>query len=118
MRYSSSTVCLSHADFPAFATKLSDVCGFVMQAIRCVTSFLCHHAYMLFRNVVDLWEHLAEEDELLVDLGSDQTSLHDAFGGGYYPVQLKFEEARQVGFSVALVISFDAIGNSLRPCQF
>ncbi len=34
--------------------------------------------------------------ELLVDLGSDQTSLHNPFGGGYYPVQLPFEEANSV----------------------
>jgi urocanate hydratase len=36
-------------------------------------------------NVVDLWEKLAAEPELLVDLGSDQTSLHNPFNGGYYP---------------------------------
>ena len=34
--------------------------------------------------------------ELLVELGSDQTSLHNPFGGGYYPVQLSFEEAQAV----------------------
>ncbi len=34
--------------------------------------------------------------ELLVDLGSDQTSCHNPFNGGYYPVQLSFEEANQV----------------------
>ena len=34
-------------------------------------------------NVVALWEHLAEEDELIVDLGSDQTSLHNPYNGGY-----------------------------------
>ena len=34
--------------------------------------------------------------ELLVELGSDQTSLHNPFGGGYYPVQLGFDEAQQV----------------------
>jgi urocanate hydratase len=48
-------------------------------------------------NVVTLWEALARESDLLVDLGSDQTSLHNPFGGGYYPVQLSFEEA-QVGW--------------------
>merc|ERR1712223_919006 len=32
--------------------------------------------------------------ELLVDLGSDQTSCHDPFGGGYYPVQLGYDEAK------------------------
>ena len=46
-----------------------------------------------------LWERLFKEyqdtGELLVDLGSDQTSCHDPFGGGYYPVQLGFEEANQ-----------------------
>jgi urocanate hydratase len=39
-------------------------------------------------NVVDLWERLAREPELLVDLGSDQTSLHNPFNGGYFPVGL------------------------------
>lgn len=34
--------------------------------------------------------------ELLVDLGSDQTSLHNPFNGGYYPVQLSFPQANQV----------------------
>lgn len=34
--------------------------------------------------------------ELLVELGSDQTSLHNPYGGGYYPVQLDFNEAQQV----------------------
>ncbi|KAL9652593.1 hypothetical protein ABK040_000160 [Willaertia magna] len=47
-------------------------------------------------NVVDLWERLAEEDELLVELGSDQTSLHNPFAGGYYPVGKTFEEANQI----------------------
>lgn len=46
-------------------------------------------------NVVDLWERLAA-DGIAVDLGSDQTSLHNPFGGGYYPVGLGFEEARRV----------------------
>jgi len=43
-------------------------------------------------NVVDLWEYLLE-NEIHVDLGSDQTSLHNPFGGGYYPAGLGFEEA-------------------------
>ena len=36
-----------------------------------------------------------ETKELLVELGSDQTSLHNPYGGGYYPVQLSFDEGRQ-----------------------
>ena len=46
-------------------------------------------------NVVDLWERLAEED-IRVDLGSDQTSLHNPWAGGYYPVGLTFEESKQM----------------------
>lgn len=34
--------------------------------------------------------------ELLVDLGSDQTSCHNPFNGGYYPVELGYEEAQEV----------------------
>uniref|UniRef100_A0A8D1NJ98 Urocanate hydratase n=1 Tax=Sus scrofa TaxID=9823 RepID=A0A8D1NJ98_PIG len=51
-------------------------------------------------NVVDLWERLVHEldttGELLVDLGSDQTSCHNPFNGGYYPVQLGFAEAQSL----------------------
>lgn len=43
-------------------------------------------------NVVDLWERLAAE-EIDVDLGSDQTSLHNPWAGGYYPVGLSLDEA-------------------------
>ena len=43
-------------------------------------------------NVVDLWERLAEED-IKVDLGSDQTSLHNPWAGGYYPVGYTMEES-------------------------
>ncbi|XP_077054436.1 urocanate hydratase [Siphateles boraxobius] len=51
-------------------------------------------------NIVDLWECLYQEykktGELLVDLGSDQTSLHNPFSGGYYPVQLTIRQANQL----------------------
>jgi len=43
-------------------------------------------------NVVDLWERLAAEG-IDVDLGSDQTSLHNPWAGGYYPVGLSLEES-------------------------
>lgn len=50
-------------------------------------------------NIVDLWERLALElettGELLVELGSDQTSCHNPFNGGYYPVQLTYDEANE-----------------------
>lgn len=43
-------------------------------------------------NVVDLWERLAERN-IKVDLGSDQTSLHNPWAGGYYPAGLSFDES-------------------------
>ncbi|HPB25196.1 MAG TPA: urocanate hydratase [Bacteroidales bacterium] len=43
-------------------------------------------------NIVDLWERLAQEN-IHVDLGSDQTSLHNPWSGGYYPAGLSFEES-------------------------
>ena len=46
-------------------------------------------------NVVDLWERLAVE-KIHVDLGSDQTSLHNPWAGGYYPVGLSLEESQQM----------------------
>lgn len=46
-------------------------------------------------NVVDLWERLAA-DGVDVELGSDQTSLHNPYAGGYYPVGLSFEESKRM----------------------
>ncbi len=46
-------------------------------------------------NVVDLWERLADE-QIAVDLGSDQTSLHNPWAGGYYPVGYSLEESQRM----------------------
>jgi urocanate hydratase len=46
-------------------------------------------------NVVDVWEKF-DEANLYIDLGSDQTSLHNPWAGGYYPVGLTFEEANEM----------------------
>lgn len=46
-------------------------------------------------NVVDVWERFDQED-LFVHLGSDQTSLHNPYSGGYYPVSLDFEQANKM----------------------
>lgn len=46
-------------------------------------------------NVVDLWEKLADEG-MHVDLGSDQTSLHNPWAGGYYPVGYSLEESKRM----------------------
>ena len=46
-------------------------------------------------NVVDLWEAL-DNSGIRVDLGSDQTSLHNPYSGGYYPAGLSFEESNRM----------------------
>ncbi|GLB47665.1 urocanate hydratase [Neptunitalea lumnitzerae] len=46
-------------------------------------------------NVVDVWERFDEEN-LHIDLGSDQTSLHNPWAGGYYPVGLSYEDANDM----------------------
>jgi len=46
-------------------------------------------------NIVDLWEKLYHED-IEVELGSDQTSLHNPWAGGYYPAGLSFEESNKM----------------------
>jgi urocanate hydratase len=46
-------------------------------------------------NIVDVWEKFDQEN-IFVDLGSDQTSLHNPWAGGYYPIGLSFEESNQL----------------------
>ena len=46
-------------------------------------------------NVVDLWERLVKEN-IKVDIGSDQTSLHNPWAGGYYPVGFSLEESNKM----------------------
>ncbi len=46
-------------------------------------------------NIVDLWEKF-DTDDIHIDLGSDQTSLHNPWAGGYYPVGLSFEESNDL----------------------
>jgi len=46
-------------------------------------------------NVVDVWEKFDKED-IYVDLGSDQTSLHNPWAGGYYPVGLSYDDANEL----------------------
>src|SRR5574343_226958 len=46
-------------------------------------------------NVVDLWERLVKEN-IKVDIGSDQTSLHNPWAGGYYPVGLSLEQSNKM----------------------
>jgi len=46
-------------------------------------------------NIVDLWEKLVNEN-IKVEMGSDQTSLHNPWAGGYYPVGLSFERSNEM----------------------
>ena len=46
-------------------------------------------------NIVDVWESFYENN-ILVDIGSDQTSLHNPWSGGYYPVGYSFEDANKL----------------------
>ena len=46
-------------------------------------------------NVVDIWERFDLEN-ILIDLGSDQTSLHNPWAGGYYPAGISFEDANEM----------------------
>jgi urocanate hydratase len=63
-------------------------------------------------NVVDLWERLTVR-QISVDLGSDQTSLHNPWQGGYFPVGISFEEAKKM-MSEAPELFNEAVRESLR----
>lgn len=74
---------------------VDEVIGDVDQAIDAAEAW-CRkgeaHSIAYLGNVVDLWERLAGRG-VRVDLGSDQTSLHNPWAGGYYPVGLSYEES-------------------------
>lgn len=80
-RYAQGWVDEVHADLTVLADRVRRACG----SGEVVS--LAYHG-----NIVDLWERFAEEG-LWADLGSDQTSLHNPWAGGYYPAGITFEEA-------------------------
>jgi urocanate hydratase len=53
------------------------------------------HSIAYLGNIVDLWERLVERN-IHVDMGSDQTSLHNPWAGGYYPVGLSYEQSNEL----------------------
>ena len=63
-------------------------------------------------NVVDVWEHFYREN-IQIDLGSDQTSLHNPWAGGYYPAGLSFGEANEMMSSEPELFK-DKVRESLR----
>ncbi len=80
-RYSQGWVDEVHEDLTVLADRVQRACA-DGEAVS-----LAYHG-----NIVDLWERFAEEG-LWADLGSDQTSLHNPWAGGYYPSGLTFDEA-------------------------
>lgn len=72
-------------------TTLPDLCERVRKAKA--NKEVVSIAYL--GNVVDVWEAFLEND-IYVDLGSDQTSLHNPWAGGYYPTGISFEEANRM----------------------
>ncbi len=72
-------------------TSLPEVINRMLEAVRRREAVSL--AYL--GNVVDLWEEIVRRD-IEVDLGSDQTSLHNPFSGGYYPAGLTFEESNRM----------------------
>ena len=80
-RYSQGWVDEVHSDLAVLADRVQRACadGEVVS--------LAYHG-----NIVDLWERFAEEG-LWADMGSDQTSLHNPWAGGYYPAGITFDEA-------------------------
>lgn len=83
-RYSQGWVDEIHTDLPTLFKKVRDA-----QNKKIARSF----AYQ--GNVVDLWEYCVENN-VTVDLGSDQTSLHNPWAGGYYPVGYSYEESNDM----------------------
>lgn len=73
--------------------ELYDDLDKLVPAIRAAVSEKKTVSMAYVGNVVDLWERLAK-DGIDVDLGSDQTSLHNPWAGGYYPVGMSLEESK------------------------
>ena len=59
-------------------------------------------------NIVDLWEHLVAKN-IAIELGSDQTSLHNPWAGGYYPVDISFEASQRM-----MVDNLDELRNAVQ----
>lgn len=66
--------------------------GELIKKVKVATSEGRATSFAYLGNIVDLWERLANDD-IHVDLGSDQTSLHNPWLGGYYPAGLSLDEA-------------------------
>ncbi|NMM48199.1 urocanate hydratase [Marinigracilibium pacificum] len=69
--------------------------GILMQKVQKDRADKVTRSYAYLGNIVDLWEYIVKEN-IHVDLGSDQTSLHNPWAGGYYPVGYSFDESNEM----------------------
>lgn len=69
--------------------------GDLVDNVRAAMERKANTSFAYVGNVVDVWEKLDEEG-IYVDLGSDQTSLHNPWAGGYYPAGMTFEESNRM----------------------
>jgi urocanate hydratase len=67
----------------------------LMEQVKIAQKEKIARSFAYLGNVVDLWEYCVKHN-IRVDLGSDQTSLHNPWAGGYYPVGLSFEESQEM----------------------
>ncbi len=67
----------------------------LMQRVKSAQQEKVARSFAYLGNIVDLWEYCVEHN-IHVDLGSDQTSLHNPWAGGYYPAGLNFEKAQEM----------------------
>lgn len=77
---------------------VDDIFSNAVDLIAAVNSARKNHeprSFAYHGNIVDLWEFLVENN-IHVDIGSDQTSLHNPWSGGYYPAALSFEESNDL----------------------
>lgn len=68
--------------------NIDDLCSRTQEALKIGKA----HSFAFIGNIVEVWEVFAEKG-IHIDLGSDQTSLHNPWAGGYYPVGLTYEES-------------------------
>lgn len=75
--------------------RLIDDVEALVNEVKTAKATKSNTSFAYIGNVVDIWERFLKED-IDIELGSDQTSLHNPWAGGYYPVGLSFEESNEM----------------------
>lgn len=73
---------------------IEDIADLIIE-VREATSSGKNTSFAYIGNIVEVWEAF-EQAGVKIDIGSDQTSLHNPFAGGYYPVDMSYEEANEL----------------------